>query len=99
MRTTRTSIKIVLLALTAFLLATSFTCAATGISNHRNRHNTNVFDWENLQSDIAGVGEQKDPNVVNSWGITLSPFGNVWVADNGTGVATTAGTGLCPVAG
>jgi hypothetical protein len=25
------------------------------------------FDWENLQSDIAGVGELTDPNAVNTW--------------------------------
>src|SRR4029077_19657382 len=45
-------------------------------------------DWENLQSDISGVGELTDPNLINPWGIAISPFGNVWVADNGTGVAT-----------
>lgn len=48
----------------------------------------NEFDWENLQSDIAGVAEQKDPNVVNPWGMALSDNGKIWVADNGQGVAT-----------
>jgi uncharacterized protein (TIGR03118 family) len=47
-----------------------------------------TFDWENLDSDIGGVAELKDPNVVNPWGIAVSSSGLVWVADNGTGVAT-----------
>ncbi|HME87599.1 MAG TPA: TIGR03118 family protein [Chthoniobacterales bacterium] len=47
-----------------------------------------AFDWENLQSDIHGVAEHTDPNVVNPWGIALSSSGNVWVNDNGAGVAT-----------
>src|SRR5215467_1252885 len=48
----------------------------------------NRFDWENLQSDIAGVAEFTDTNLVNSWGMALSPSGTIFVNDNGTGVAT-----------
>jgi uncharacterized protein (TIGR03118 family) len=86
----RSSISTAGLAVTALLFTTSFTFAAVHAERHRHRNNNhNIFDWDNLQSDIAGVAEQKDPNVVNPWGITISPFsGNVWVADNGTGVAT-----------
>lgn len=46
------------------------------------------FDWENLDSDVAGVAELKDPNVINPWGIAVSDRGTIWVSDNGTGVAT-----------
>jgi len=46
------------------------------------------FDWENLEGDIPGVAEIKDANVVNPWGIAISPSGTIFVADNGTGVAT-----------
>src|SRR5438132_12928995 len=88
MRANSNSIRTALVALTALLLATLFAGAADKVSSSSRRRNTTVFDWENLQSDIAGVGEQKDPNVINPWGITLSSFGNVWVADNGAGVAT-----------
>jgi len=43
----------------------------------------------NLVSDIAGVAEFTDPNLVNPWGIALAPSGGrVWVSDNGTGVST-----------
>src|SRR5215469_13935501 len=51
--------------------------------------NRNAFNWKNLQSDIAGVAERSDPNLVNSWGITMnSTAGIFWVADNGTGKST-----------
>ena len=42
----------------------------------------------NLVSDIAGVALRTDPNLVNAWGITFSPTSPIWIADNGTGVAT-----------
>ncbi len=46
------------------------------------------FDWENLQSDVAGVADRTDPNLVNPWGLALNPAGVFWVADNGTGLST-----------
>jgi len=46
------------------------------------------FDWENLQSDIPGVADRTDPNLVNPWGLALNPAGVFWVADNGTGFST-----------
>ena len=67
--------KTLLLTAAALFVSTTFALA-------------NNFDWENLQSDIAGVAEQVDPNVVNPWGMALAPSGNIWVNDNGTGVAT-----------
>jgi uncharacterized protein (TIGR03118 family) len=49
----------------------------------------NAFTWKNLQSDIAGVADRTDPNLVNSWGLTINTTAKVfWVADNGTGVST-----------
>jgi hypothetical protein len=49
----------------------------------------NFFDWENLQSDIAGVADRTDQNLVNSWGLVINPAAKVfWVADNGSGVST-----------
>jgi len=57
-------------------------------SRNRARHGSPAFDWENLDSDIGGVAEFKDPNVVNPWGIAVSRSGVVWVVNNGTGVAT-----------
>jgi uncharacterized protein (TIGR03118 family) len=49
----------------------------------------NAFNWKNLQSDIAGVADRADLNLVNSWGLVINPAAEVfWVADNGTGVST-----------
>jgi uncharacterized protein (TIGR03118 family) len=49
----------------------------------------NKFNWKNLQSDIAGVADRTDSNLVNSWGLVVNPTANVfWVADNGSGVST-----------
>jgi hypothetical protein len=51
----------------------------------------------NLVSDIPGRAQLTDPNLVNPWGLAAGPTTPLWVADNGTGVATlyaggTAGT-------
>jgi uncharacterized protein (TIGR03118 family) len=43
----------------------------------------------NLVSDIAGVANFTDANLVNSWGIVnAGDAGPIWIADNGTGVST-----------
>jgi uncharacterized protein (TIGR03118 family) len=41
----------------------------------------------NLASDVPGVARVTDPNLVNPWGISLSPTGPFWFADNGSGVS------------
>jgi uncharacterized protein (TIGR03118 family) len=46
------------------------------------------FDWENLQSNVHGVAELTDRHVVNPWGLARSAWDTIFVADNGTGVAT-----------
>src|SRR5882757_3750016 len=47
-----------------------------------------TYSWTNLQSDIPGVAQHTDPNLVNPWGMAASPNGIIWVSDNGTGVST-----------
>jgi uncharacterized protein (TIGR03118 family) len=42
----------------------------------------------NLVSDLPGVANITDPNLVNPWGIAAGPSGAVWLADNGTGLST-----------
>ena len=46
------------------------------------------YSWSNLQSDIAGAALHTDRSLVNPWGMAASSGGTIWVADNGTGVAT-----------
>ncbi len=49
----------------------------------------------NLVSDVSGLAQITDPNLVNSWGIVHPPMGPWWVADNGMGVSTLYnGTGI-----
>src|SRR6266550_2080300 len=42
----------------------------------------------NLVSDIPGIAQLTDPNLVNPWGLAAGPTTPLWVADNGTGLAT-----------
>jgi uncharacterized protein (TIGR03118 family) len=47
-----------------------------------------TYSWTNFQSDIAGVAQHVDPNLVNPWGMAVGSTGVIWVSDNGTGVST-----------
>ena len=50
-----------------------------------------TYSWTNFQSDIAGVAQHVDGNLVNPWGMAASSNGTngiIWVSDNGTGVST-----------
>lgn len=92
---TRTLVRTLLITLIPSLAASLFAAAETENKQGQNRRHPpppapipRTLDWENLDSDIGGVAEFKDPNVVNPWGIAVSSSGLVWVADNGTGVAT-----------
>jgi uncharacterized protein (TIGR03118 family) len=42
----------------------------------------------NLVSNIPGLAQLTDPNLVNPWGMAAGPATPVWVADNGADVAT-----------
>lgn len=42
----------------------------------------------NLVSDLAGVAQLQDPNMVNPWGISFSATSPFWISDNGSGLAT-----------
>ena len=49
---------------------------------------TNSFFQHNLVSDIPGLADFTDPNLVNPWGVSFSATSPFWVNDNGTGLAT-----------
>jgi len=67
-----------LLATAAFIITTSA--------------RADTYSWTNFQSDIAGVAQHTDANLVNPWGMSVSsPGGTIWVSDNGTGVSTLYG--------
>jgi len=75
MKTSPTSVKTFTAICVAFASLTTFAQADT-------------YSWTNFQSDIAGVAQHVDPNLVNPWGMAASPSGTIWVSDNGTGVST-----------
>jgi uncharacterized protein (TIGR03118 family) len=70
----------------ALALATAAPAASARTHSHGPE---NEFRQTNLISDLKTVGAQVvDPNLVNSWGLALGPTTPLWVADNGTSVAT-----------
>ena len=66
-----------LLALCLFALAASNSLRAA-----------DAFLVRNLVSDIPGLADHTDPNLVGSWGISESATSPFWVSDAGTGVST-----------
>ncbi len=46
------------------------------------------YQQTNLVSDIPGMAQYTDPNLVNPWGMAYSPTGPIWVSGNHSGVAT-----------
>lgn len=45
-------------------------------------------DVTKLTSDITSAANNLDPNLVNPWGLSISPGGPWWVSDNGSGLST-----------
>src|SRR5438552_17948308 len=46
-----------------------------------------TYSWTNFQSDIHGVAQHTDSNLVNPWGMAAGATGTIWVSDNGSGVS------------
>jgi uncharacterized protein (TIGR03118 family) len=46
------------------------------------------FVQTNLVSDISGLAQVTDPNLVNPWGLTLSSGSPFWTANQGSGTST-----------
>ena len=54
----------------------------------------------NLVSDLPGIAQVQDPNLVNPWGISESSTSPFWISDNNAGVSTlysVPGTNNTPV--
>jgi uncharacterized protein (TIGR03118 family) len=46
------------------------------------------YEQTNLVSDVAGLAQVTDPNLVNPWGVSFSATSPFWVSDQGTDLAT-----------
>jgi uncharacterized protein (TIGR03118 family) len=55
---------------------------------------TTGFTQINQVSDQPGKANLRDPNLVNAWGLALSPTSPLWSANNGTNTATLYSGGL-----
>src|SRR5207249_12115616 len=78
MKTTSSYLKVALLTFAVAVLTATSARADT-------------YSWTNFQSDIPGVAQHVDENLVNPWGMAASSGGTIWVSDNGTGVSTLYG--------
>jgi len=68
---------------TAAAVATTMTGAAAA-----SPQTMTTFQQVNLVSDQPGVALLTDPNLVNAWGLAASGTSPLWVADNGSNLAT-----------
>ena len=75
------------LGLAAVVLSLALAVPVAG-SHPRNAHPGNAFRQTNLVSDLPGMAQLTDPDLVNPWGLAAGPTTPVWVANNGTGKAT-----------
>jgi uncharacterized protein (TIGR03118 family) len=48
----------------------------------------NAYRQTNLVSDLPGLAQLTDPDLVNPWGLAAGPTTPAWVANNGTDTAT-----------
>lgn len=70
-------------------IATLVSCGGGGSSsNNSGTSSPSSFTAMALVSDGAVSAPHTDPNLKNGWGVAFNPKGFVWVADNGTNVAT-----------
>src|ERR1700732_1379058 len=66
----------------AAILSLSFPAVAPGQSK------ANIYVQHNLVSDIPGLADVTDPNLVDPWGISVSATSPFWISDAGKSVAT-----------
>lgn len=64
------------------------TCLALLANVPATVHAGNVYQQDNLVSDVPGLGASTDANLKNPWGIALSPKGPFWVSNQVTGTST-----------
>jgi uncharacterized protein (TIGR03118 family) len=81
------------LALTAFICGhreRSVTAASAVTVKAKNNApgSSQFYAQHNLISDIPGLADHTDSNVVNAWGLDAGPTTSWWIADNGTGKTT-----------
>jgi uncharacterized protein (TIGR03118 family) len=72
----------------AALAAAAFLVLGLGAVGPAGASSSTSYRQTNLVSDIPGVARSTDADLVNPWGLAELPGGPLWVADNGSNVAT-----------
>ena len=70
------------------MLVLIISAAVTAKQSNNSAARSQFYAQHNLVSDIEGLADHTDPNLVNSWGLDAGPTTPWWIADNGTGKAT-----------
>jgi uncharacterized protein (TIGR03118 family) len=73
--------------LSLFAIAAATVLAAFPASA-KNPNATQHYVQVNLVSDLPGVAQIQDTNLVNAWGVAFSGSSPFWISENGTGKAT-----------
>src|SRR6059058_6433574 len=47
-----------------------------------------AYAQHNLVSDVPGLADHTDPNLLNPWGIAFSATSPFWISDNHSGLST-----------
>jgi len=76
------------LALVAVLITSQNTVVSVRGASVNMPGPSQFYAQHNLVSDVPGLADLTDPNVVNAWGLDSGPTSPWWIADNGTGKTT-----------
>jgi uncharacterized protein (TIGR03118 family) len=78
-----------LAVLTALTMASEADGASKGNHSHKGKHKGHQFQYlqTDLVSDLPGVAMLQDSNLVNAWGMSMSPSSPFWVSATETGLA------------
>ncbi|HSY19295.1 MAG TPA: TIGR03118 family protein [Candidatus Acidoferrales bacterium] len=71
----------------SLMVAASLMLALAPASAKDSDH-SNAYVQSNLVSDLAGIAQIQDTNLVNPWGISFSASSPFWISDNGSGLST-----------
>ena len=69
-------------------LAAALTLAAASVTAKADGNRSKVYLQTNLVSDLAGMAQLQDTNLVNPWGISFNATSPFWISDNGSGLST-----------
>jgi len=71
-------------------MALTASLALVAVTSLAKEHEEKSDDYlqTNLVSNLAGVAQTRDTNLVNPWGVAFSAASPFWISDNGSGLST-----------